>query len=186
MSVEWILLLAIQPPPLSVLSYFAQILNVVNFLLFKLPPILLINAPKPNTIRDTPVVELWVYCSLQQRMHTMEKGGTSLREFPGSPVVGTPWSHCQGPEFPGRGTRIPHAVRCGQKIKTKQPKKQNRIGLCWMVWITDQRSGALLCIGGCQETGVILWLGINNDYDTILLWSLCFLRLYERLSNQVA
>ena len=48
------------------------------------------------------------------------------REFPGCPVVGTPRSHCRGLGFdprgsiPGRGTKIPQAMRCGQKRKGKR------------------------------------------------------------------
>ena len=43
------------------------------------------------------------------------------REFPGSPGVRTPCSHCQGHgSVPGRGTKIPHAVwRCQKKKSAK-------------------------------------------------------------------
>ena len=45
------------------------------------------------------------------------------REFPGSPVVGTPCFHCQGLGLiPGRGTKIPQAALCSQK-KNKQTNK---------------------------------------------------------------
>jgi len=40
-----------------------------------------------------------------------------LEDFPGSPMVKI--LHCQRTEFEfGQGTKIPHAVRCSQKIKT--------------------------------------------------------------------
>ena len=39
-----------------------------------------------------------------------------LREFPGSPVVRTQCFHCRDPgSIPGRETKIPQAVLCGQK-----------------------------------------------------------------------
>ena len=46
-----------------------------------------------------------------------------LREFPGSPVVGT-WSfHCPGPgSIPGQGTNILQAVQCGRKKSSKTSK----------------------------------------------------------------
>ena len=45
-------------------------------------------------------------------------------EFPGGPVVRTLHFHCRGPGFnPGWGTKIPQAVRHGQK-KQKQKQKQ--------------------------------------------------------------
>ena len=41
-------------------------------------------------------------------------------DFPGSPVVESPPSTAGGlGSIPGRGTKIPHAVWCGQKQKTK-------------------------------------------------------------------
>lgn len=48
---------------------------MTNFLLFKLPPTRLINvnASNSNTIKDTPVVELGVYCSMQRGMHMVER-----------------------------------------------------------------------------------------------------------------
>ena len=46
-----------------------------------------------------------------------------LREFPGSPVVRTPSSHCCGPDsVPGQGTKIPRAVQCGQGKKRRRKK----------------------------------------------------------------
>ena len=87
----------------------AQIFNVISCLLFKLPPILLMNihAPKPNTIRDTHGVELWVYCHCNRGCIPWRRAGhlwkkvleRSRRKFPGCPVVRTPCSHCQGPRF---------------------------------------------------------------------------------------
>ena len=39
-------------------------------------------------------------------------------EFPGGPVVKTQRFHCHSPDsIPGRGTKIPQAVQCGQKKK---------------------------------------------------------------------
>ena len=41
-----------------------------------------------------------------------------LQGLPWQPVVKTPGFHCRGRGFdPGRGTKIPHAVQCGQKKK---------------------------------------------------------------------
>ena len=38
------------------------------------------------------------------------------REFPGGPVIRTRCFHCQGPGFPGQGTKIPQAVRSSWQI----------------------------------------------------------------------
>ena len=41
------------------------------------------------------------------------------RDFPSGPVVKSPPSNAGDMgSIPGRGTKIPHAVQCGQKLKT--------------------------------------------------------------------
>ena len=50
------------------------------------------------------------------------------REFPGGPVVRTRCFHCQGPGLvPGRGTKIPRAVRRSQKKKKIQQDNVPRV-----------------------------------------------------------
>ena len=45
-------------------------------------------------------------------------------EFPGGPVVRTPCFHYRGTGLtPGWGTKIPQAVRCGQKKKKEKKIK---------------------------------------------------------------
>ena len=46
-------------------------------------------------------------------------------DFPGGPVVKTLPSNAGGMgPIPGWGTKIPHAVGCGQKLKKKKKKKE--------------------------------------------------------------
>ena len=41
-------------------------------------------------------------------------------DFPGGPVVKTPHFQCRDTgSSPDQGTKIPHAVQCGQKLKKK-------------------------------------------------------------------
>ena len=45
-----------------------------------------------------------------------------LGDFPVGPVVKALWSHCAGGvgSIPGQGTKIPHAVQCGQEQQKKR------------------------------------------------------------------
>ena len=67
-------------------------------------------------------------------------------EFPGGPVVRTQHFHCRGlGSIPGRGTNIPQAVQCNQKIiiinKTFFKKKEDWtcVKNCW-----DSPGGAVV------------------------------------------
>ena len=60
-------------------------------------------------------VKIWSFCKLvTHRSHLNCLYG----EFPGSPAVRTQCSHCWGPgSIPGQGTRIPWAMKHGQREK---------------------------------------------------------------------
>ena len=58
------------------------------------------------------------YCAL-----TKEAPECSLEDFPGSPVVKIPPSKARGASLiPVQETKIPHAERCGQKLKEKRKR----------------------------------------------------------------
>ena len=42
------------------------------------------------------------------------------QDFSGSPMVRTPPFQCRGQELTGQGTKIPHALLCSEKTKTKK------------------------------------------------------------------
>lgn len=51
------------------------------------------------------------------------------QDFPNSPVVKTPPSPAGGMiSIPGRGTKEPHAMRCGPKFKKTKPKPKELPG----------------------------------------------------------
>ena len=52
--------------------------------------------------------------SLSLRNRILEGKIVISGEFPGSPVVRTPHSHCPG-SIPGQGTKIPQGTQYGQK-----------------------------------------------------------------------
>ena len=72
--------------------------------------------------------EKYGYVQIWQKKKKKKKVTLNMdrkQEFPGGPVVGTRHFHCGGlGSIPGQGTKIPHAMQCGQK----NPPKNKKIG----------------------------------------------------------
>ena len=50
--------------------------------------------------------------------------GKVVMDFPGAPVVETPWFQCRGHQFDPRLGKIPHADWCSQNVKEKKKKEK--------------------------------------------------------------
>ena len=68
--------------------------------------------------------------------------GNVVMDFPGAPVVKTPWFQCRGHHFDLWLGKIPHADWCGQNVKGKKKERKWKAVRCLgniLVWSSELR-----------------------------------------------